>query len=179
MKWRTLNGKHIEDIKQELFELVETHQQYDLEFACGTDSQFHKRKKRKGFYITYITALTVRFLTPGQIWTTDKQRRDRVGHGGRVFYFKETESVTHHFPLEVRLTTEVGKAIDVAQFIDKTIEPLGYKIYDIHLDLNPDKVHLSNKVLGGCSGWVKGMGYCPVIKPDSYVASKIADKKTR
>lgn len=179
MNWKSLGKSKIECIETELKNLIDTHQEYDLEFACGCDSQFHKRKRKKGFYITYITALTVRFLSPNQPWKTEKQRRDRVGHGGMCYYFKEIEEVTNHFPLEVRLTTEVGKAIDCAQYIDNILTPLDYQIYDIHLDLNPDKVHLSNKVLGGCSGWVKGMGYCPVIKPDAYIASKIADKKTR
>lgn len=179
MNWKSLSKKTTINIEQQLQQIINSRQNYDLEFSIGCDSQFHKSKKKNIYKVVFVTALSVRFLTPGQIWKTDQQRRDRVGHGAMCFYTKQIEHVNLNYPVEVRLTAEVGKAIEHAQFIDRIIQPLGHKIYDIHIDLNPDKIYLSNRVLNGCSGWVKGMGYCPVCKPDSYVSSKIADKHVR
>ena len=50
---------------------------------------------------------------------------------------------------------------------------------EIHADVNFDPAHLSSKLKSTIVGYVIGCGFPCKIKPDSFVASGIADLYTR
>ena len=76
----------------------------------------------------------------------------------------------------VPLWTEVYKAVEVAQWLDKLLEPLGHCVSEVHADLNPNPEYLSNCVASMCLGYIKSMGFSPVLKPNSWCADAADDK---
>jgi predicted RNase H-related nuclease YkuK (DUF458 family) len=48
----------------------------------------------------------------------------------------------------------------------------------IHLDVNTE-VTATSKFSGRLANYVKSMGYEPMVKPESWASSSIADKKAR
>lgn len=53
------------------------------------------------------------------------------------------------------------------------------KINFLDLDLNPDPLYNSNKILSSAIGWCNALGYEVRVKPDSLVASYMADRICR
>ena len=177
--WRNLRGEFIENLETKIAQDIKNYcEGFELEASVGCDSQVRKFKKKKGRFITYITALVIRKLTPGQKWETDNERRNRHGNGALCYYIKETDPLLN-ISIEERLIGETEKSVYWAPILDEILVNYEACIYDIHLDLNQDKKHLSNKVLNQCKGWVQGIGYDAVLKPDSFVSSKVADRRTR
>jgi predicted RNase H-related nuclease YkuK (DUF458 family) len=73
-----------------------------------------------------------------------------------------------------RLMNEVYKAS--ALYLELA-DAIGEREVEIHLDLNPDKRFASNLVLEQAIGYVKGTcNVIPLVKPDSWVATHVADK---
>ena len=93
------------------------------------------------------------------------------GKGGHVISKKTTEKVT---PNNVRLWEEVNKSIAVAD----ELKELGIKI-TIHVDYNSDPNEKSNELYDAGLGYAMAMGYEAEGKPNSFAASKCADKVVR
>jgi predicted RNase H-related nuclease YkuK (DUF458 family) len=166
--WKVLTGKPIESMKGELQSLIEREIEddvFDLEILVGCDSQLKKGK------ITYVTAIVVH----------RKRKVGGGGSGGRVFYKLENEKYPkgQFIQPKRRLWNETYKSVETALWLDDFLIDYAMEVDCIHADLNQDKKYLSNEVVGLCLGYIKGMGFYGKIKPDSFVASKIADKMTK
>lgn len=96
------------------------------------------------------------------------------GNGGRVFgeTVVEPDYDIKSKP-SYRLMTEVFKAAELyleftSRFPDIEVE--------VHLDLNPQEQYKSSKVVQQAIGYIRGScGVDPVLKPDAFCASHIAD----
>jgi len=96
------------------------------------------------------------------------------GNGGRVFgeTVVELDYDVKSKP-SYRLMTEVFKAAELyleftSRFPDTEVE--------VHLDLNPQEQHKSSKVVQQAIGYIRGScGVDPVVKPESWAASHVAD----
>ena len=101
----------------------------------------------------------------------------RVGHGGRYFYRKyrrrKMDSIRH------RIIYEVTASIELASIMGERLSENGLaKIpFEIHLDVGEkgDTRDIIKEVVG----MVTGCGYTAVTKPDSYGASKVADRHSK
>ncbi|MGE5559080.1 MAG: ribonuclease H-like YkuK family protein [Bacillota bacterium] len=120
----------------------------------GTDSQ-----AKDGF--VFVTALIIY----------------RVGKGGRFFYRKEHETNIHG--LRHRIYTETAKSLKVAsKIMDKLIEN-GFADVDVEIHLDVGEHGETRDIIREIVGMVTGSGFDAKIKPDSYGASKVADKYTK
>lgn len=73
-----------------------------------------------------------------------------------------------------RLMQEVFK---VSELYLKLEDSFGDRDVEVHLDLNPSKKYISNLIVDQAIGYVKGTcNIIPLIKPDSWAASCVADK---
>jgi predicted RNase H-related nuclease YkuK (DUF458 family) len=97
-------------------------------------------------------------------------------HGCKLFYKedilpdygKKTES------LIARLLNEATFAIEATQAI---APHLGDRHFEVHLDINADEVHASNRAASQASGYVLGVtGVKPKIKPEAFAAMFAADR---
>lgn len=101
----------------------------------------------------------------------------RVGHGGRYFYRKVRHKKIGN--MRQRIFYEATMSIEAASFLRTKLSENGYKNLpvEIHLDVgtNGDTRDIIKEVVG----MVTGSGYAAVTKPDSYGATKVADRHSR
>lgn len=124
---------------------------YDI--IVGTDSQ----KTKKGGY-DFVSALIVH----------------RVGHGG--IYFWKRELMERKISLKERIYEEAIRSLTTSEHFVSFFKLNGISKYNIqiHVDIghNGETRELINEVVG----MVRGSGYDVKIKPDSFGASKVADR---
>jgi predicted RNase H-related nuclease YkuK (DUF458 family) len=73
-----------------------------------------------------------------------------------------------------RLMNEVYK---VAEVFSKLREVIDDREMEVHLDINPDKVHGSSCVLQQAIGYIRGTcNVIPLVKPNAFAASFAADR---
>jgi predicted RNase H-related nuclease YkuK (DUF458 family) len=77
--------------------------------------------------------------------------------------------------LRDQLIQETWLSVDLAQ----KISPMVDQDITIHMDVNSSEKFKSGKHKNELIGFVKGLGFDYAIKPFSWVASSIADKKVR
>ena len=155
-EWKRLTEEPIKDLRVTILSDIEKNKDEELSFYVGCDSQNHKG------YTVFIKAITM----------------IKKGHGGLCYYSRDRVHGKRK-QMRDRLWDETLRTIEIAKMVDGILIPAGHMIEAVHLDLNPDDKHLSNCVVAECLGYIRAMGYSGVLKPDSWVASKLADRKTK
>lgn len=73
----------------------------------------------------------------------------------------------------MRLMNEVYRAVEMLQRLE---EAIGDREVELHLDINPNKMHGSSCVVDQAIGYVKGVaGFSPKVKPEGWAATHCAD----
>ena len=155
-QWKRLNGENIEDLGNTILSDIATSDTEDLEFYIGGDSQASLNNVKFTVAIIMI----------------------KKGKGGRGYY-KNTIPLETNLSLSQRLFMETFKAVKVALWLNPLLESIGYKVNEIHTDLNPNPKHASYEMVHTCLGYIRGMGFEAKAKPDSWAASSVADYKTK
>ena len=127
--------------------------------VIGTDSQAKRANGHSG--IDYVSAVIIH----------------RRGHGGRYFWRKEKRD---KIPvLRDKIYTETLISLEMAQeivpHIREAITPAKYDL-EIHIDVGP--LGPTREMIREVVGMVNGNGFVAKTKPDSWGASKVADKYT-
>lgn len=122
----------------------------------------------------YVGADSVRFKKNGRWFakycTVIVIHKDSSS-GCKIFY--ERKVLEDYGNLKQRLMTEVGFAVEAALAI---VDVLDGRQLSVHLDLNSNPNHKSHVAVKEATGWVLGtLGFEPVLKPKSIVASNCAD----
>jgi len=94
----------------------------------------------------------------------------------RYFYFREKINNDSYLDLSKRLLKETSDSIDLAIKIKTIYDNANI---EIHADVNTDKKHLSSRYNNMIRGYITGCGFNVKTKPNSFVASSIADLHTR
>ncbi|MCG2691292.1 ribonuclease H-like YkuK family protein, partial [Microgenomates group bacterium] len=102
----------------------------------------------------------------------------KLGHGGKYFWQGKIVPTTH--TLRDKIYAETIQSIELAgRFLPKLNQRLngnaGYEL-EIHIDVG--RVGETRDMIKEVVGMVTGNGYTAITKPDSYGASKVADKHT-
>lgn len=101
----------------------------------------------------------------------------KVGSGGRYFYKKMRRRKIDN--LRQRIFYETTISIELASILMEKLNENGLKKLpvQIHLDVgaNGDTKEIIKEVVG----MVTGSGYAAVVKPDSFGASKVADRHSK
>ena len=100
-------------------------------------------------------------------------------HGGKLFYENSTEpdrTLDRKKP-SMRLMTEVYKVSELYLNMIDNVDSCIDKDIELHLDLNKNKNAKSSKIINEAIGYIKGTCFIePVLKPDSWCASTVADR---
>jgi predicted RNase H-related nuclease YkuK (DUF458 family) len=129
---------------------------FDFEVIIGTDSQLHSSPKST----KYVTAIVVR----------------KIGNGAQYYYKKEyrdeVPSLRKKIWTEALLTYEtIGKVKDLVSDI------IGEEKVISHVDVG--SVGKTKKYIDEIKSIFTNSGYDVKIKPNSYVASGVADKHSK
>ena len=141
----------------------------DARIIIGGDSQKISRKKRHNKDSKDKKSKpqkVARFVTCVIVYQKDQNK---------IFFEVSTENDFDHNPArpQMRMMQETQKITDIAtQIMDVMYD----RDFEIHLDINKNPAHGSNCALGQATGYVWGLlGVEPIVKPDSWAASTVAD----
>ncbi|MBE3577861.1 MAG: ribonuclease H-like YkuK family protein [Limnochordales bacterium] len=101
----------------------------------------------------------------------------RVGKGARYYYHRERESFTRN--LRQRIYYETSRSLAVASRLAEKLAENGHADLDIEIHLDIGEAGDTRDLIREVVGMVVGSGFDARIKPDSYGASKVADKYTK
>lgn len=103
-----------------------------------------------------------------------------TGHGGIFFYkINARDRITD---VRTKLHIETADSLEIAEKLVTMLEAKEYEDifmnteFSIHIDAGYSENGKTKELIPELVNWVKGMGYEAMVKPDSYVASGVADK---
>lgn len=120
----------------------------------GTDSQVRDET-------TFVTAIIIH----------------RAGKGARYYYSRERSRYTRS--LRQRIFYETAKSLEIAGKLAAKLAENGHSDLDIEIHLDVGENGPSRDLIREVVGMVTGSGFEALIKPNSYGASKVADKYTK
>ncbi len=145
-------GEVAADIRQYREEGADEH--YRL--IVGSDSQPHSARQSTLF----VTAIVIH----------------RVGKGARFYFLKRSYRKPIQF--RQRIFMEASMALEVVQELETALGVGGPQLpIEVHLDIGEDGE--TKALIKDLVGWVTQSGYQTKIKPDSFGASKVADRFTK
>ncbi len=147
----------LEETFSSIIKYVKEAPQYQYKLVVGTDSQSAEGR------VQFVTAIIVY----------------RVGKGGRFFYRRTREPRSRS--LRQRIYYETAKSLDVASKITHMLAETEHLVeeMDVEIHLDVGRHGSTSQMVKEVVGMVTGSGYGAKIKPDSYGASKVADKYTK
>ena len=155
-KWSTGSGNAL--TLQEVLRKISDHlKNKDKKIFIGSDSHMTKKK------VCFVT--TVCLLS------------DRKG--GKYFFYKENEAYNAFSALPVRITEEVRRSIELAEYITKNYDVSSNSI-ELHLDVSPlSAKNGTSKLSEMLKGYVQGYGFGCVLKPDAWASQSVADRHSK
>ena len=127
--------------------------------VIGSDSQ--EKRANGNSEVDFVTAVIVH----------------RIGKGARYFWRKEKQKRT--IVLREKIYTETLMSLNLAEvlvpLLRKIVSPAKYDL-EIHIDVG--SLGPTREMIREVVGMVVGSGYVAKTKPDSWGASKVADKHT-
>ena len=134
----------------------------DLPYRLIIGSDSHLRGKNGESHLKLVTAIIVH----------------RVGLGGR--YFWQAQHLEETKTLRDKIYAETMESLNVAQdFLPKLNKRLnGHGHYQLEIHIDVGRAGETREMIKEVAGIVTGNGYTAITKPDSYGASKVADKYT-
>lgn len=100
----------------------------------------------------------------------------RVGEGGIYFYTREI--VKRKYSLKERMYEEAIRSLQMAAQIADLFKENGISKYNVEIHVDIGQKGETREVINEIVGMVRGSGYDCKIKPDSFAASKVADRHT-
>ena len=130
-----------------------------------------KSPKHKIIIGTDSVKLGYNFIFTTAICVVNKEFYDR-----KYFYIRNKINDDSYLDLHKRLLKETNDSIKLALTIQEKI--INANI-EIHADVNTNSNYLSSKYNSMVTGYITGCGFNVKTKPQSFVASSIADLHTR
>ncbi len=105
----------------------------------------------------------------------------RISKGGRYFYQKQKYNNIHS--LRQKIFYEASLSLHTAGMLAASLAANGlderFDNLDVEIHLDVGRDGSTRELIREVIGMVTGSGFAPIIKPDSYGASKVADKYTK
>lgn len=125
------------------------------QLVIGTDSQPHN-----GSGVDFVTAIVVH----------------RRGHGGIYFWKRIVNKKT--YALRQRMYEEATMSLMMAEELVTLLHADGITKYDVEIHVDIGKFGPTREMIAEIIGMIRGSGFAVKMKPESYAASKVADRYT-
>lgn len=143
----------VEEVINEVSVFMAAEKNCRYKIIIGSDSD-----ARSGITVDFITAIVVH----------------RVGNGGRYFW-RRLEMDRFH-TLRDRIIQEVLLSIDVAKEILVCLKKLKTPEFDFEIHVDVGENGKTKEIIQEVVGMVRAYNFEPRTKPESYAASKVADR---
>lgn len=120
---------------------------------------------------SFLTKKRTCFVTAVCLLTKNK--------GGRYFLYKDYLKTNQFNILSVRITEEVRRSIELAEYFMNTYDILPQDI-ELHLDVSPFAAkNGTSKFSEMLRGYVQGYGFGCKLKPNAWASQTVADKHSK
>lgn len=150
----TLGTMTIDEVKETILSYMEEEPTAQYRLVIGTDSQ------PKNGYVDFVTALVVH----------------KIGSGGIYFWKRTVEK--KKYVLKERIYTEASMSLSFATDFFASFKNNGISSYEIEIHVDIGNVGETRVLIAEVVGMIRGSGFTVRTKPDSYGASKVADRHT-
>lgn len=145
----------VEQVLQRISAFMKEDKNSSYKVVIGSDSQ-----KIKGHGYDFVNALVIH----------------RIGRGG--IYFYKRDLVDRKMSLKERMYEEAILSLKSAEDMLLLLKDIGIMKYNIEIHVDIGQNGETREVINELVGMVRGSGYEVKIKPDSFAASKVADRHT-
>lgn len=142
-------------MRERILSFLAEEQEQSYHIIVGTDSQPHN-----GSGVDFVTAVVVH----------------RRGHGG-IYFWKRIVN-KKKYVLRQRMYEEATLSLETAEMILKLFEKDGVTRYNVEIHVDIGHSGDTRDMIAEIVGMIRGSGYEVKTKPDSYGASKVADRYT-
>lgn len=151
----TYGDLELEGVRTHILSFLSADPDSTYELVVGTDSQPHN-----GSGVDFVTAIVVH----------------RKGHGGIYFWKRTVNKKT--YVLRTRMYEEATMFLSMAETVLALLHKDGITKYDVQIHVDIGKFGETREMISEIIGMIRGSGYIVKMKPDSYAASKVADRYT-
>ncbi len=158
MKFQSPTKGHLSfnSMYEEIIGYVSQNPEEVFRLIIGTDSHASYQEK-----VCFVTAVIIH----------------RVGKGGRYFFSKQNQKYMEN--LRQRIYFETYLSLEVASRLTAKMARNGESNLNIEIHLDVGTRGDTRDMIKEVVGMVIGSGYAAFIKPESFGASKVADKYTK
>ncbi len=143
------------DIRTHILQFLASDAASKYQIVVGTDSQPHN-----GSGVDFVTAIVVH----------------RRGHGGIYFWKRVVNKKT--YVLRQRMYEEATMSLMMAEEVVALLHKDGITKYDVEIHVDIGTFGKTREMITEIIGMIRGNGFSVKVKPDSYAASKVADRYT-
>lgn len=146
----------LDEVVDDVVAQVKERPRDEFRIVVGTDSQAKVSRQS----VTFVTALIIH----------------HVGKGARYYIHREHQS--HIYSLRQRMFTEASYSLHLGGILTDRLHEKGADLtFEVHLDVGEKGA--TRQLIREIVAWITASGYEARIKPDSFGASKVADRYTR
>lgn len=142
-------------VRERILHFLATDPEKKYQIVVGTDSQPHN-----GTGVDFVTAIVVHC----------------IGTGG-IYFWKRTVN-KKQYVLRQRMYEEATMSLEMAETVLALLHKDGITKYDVEIHVDIGKFGDTRDMIAEIVGMIRGSGYIVKTKPDSYAASKVADRYT-
>lgn len=156
----TLGKRKIQELIEDIAKFIESDPKASYRLIIGSDS--HARMQNCQSKLKLVSAIVIH----------------KLGHGGKYFWQGKIIPITH--TLRDKIYLETIQSIKLAEeFLPQLNQRLnGNGSYELEIHIDVGRVGETRDMIKEVVGMVIGNGFTAKIKPESFGASKIADKHT-
>jgi len=151
----TYGALELPQIREKILQFLRKEPNRVYQIIVGTDSQPHN-----GQGVDFVTAIVVH----------------RLGTGG-IYFWKRTVN-KKHYVLRTRMYEEATMSLEMAETFIALFKKDGITKYDVEIHVDIGTRGDTREMIQEIVGMIRGSGYAVKTKPDSYAASKVADRYT-
>lgn len=151
----TYGALALAELREKILNFLRHDPEREYHIVIGTDSQPHN-----GSGVDFVTAVVVHC----------------VGTGG-IYFWKRIVN-KKHYVLRQRMYEEATMSLDMAETFLDLFRNDGITKYDVEIHVDIGTKGDTRDMIAEIVGMVRGSGYRVKTKPESYAASKVADRYT-
>lgn len=151
----TFGSLDLGEVREKILEFMAQLPEHKYQLVIGSDSQ-----PKNGHGCDFVTAIVVH----------------RLGLGGIYFWKRIVE--TKSLVLRSRIYQEAALSLATAEEFLKVFKNDGITKYDVEIHVDIGKFGKTREMIAEVVGMIRGSGFTVKTKPESYGASKVADRHT-
>lgn len=154
----TLGKLSLSKVSDEIVKFIKAEPQFSYRIVIGSDSQERRLNGKKE--LNLVSAVIVH----------------RFGKGGRYFYQKQKKQQPRSVREKIYLETlsSLAMAEKILPFINRRLN--GQRSYELEIHIDVGRAGETREMIKEVVGMVNGNGFTAKTKPESFGASKVADR---